>query len=107
MKTARVTKGTIGNGVMGKLWAERSAILHSQWRYELSKKQGGLCYYCEEPMKRKGPKACTLDHLIPLSRGGKDIKRNCVAACFTCNQAKGDLTFAEIDKLFEGADGVA
>jgi hypothetical protein len=32
----------------------------------------------------------TKDHIIPLSKGGYDIKENRVPACFNCNQWKSD-----------------
>jgi len=31
------------------------------------------------------------DHVIPTSRGGKDIWTNCVTACRRCNNRKGNL----------------
>jgi 5-methylcytosine-specific restriction endonuclease McrA len=32
----------------------------------------------------------TIDHVIPISRGGKTKFENCVAACRACNNLKGD-----------------
>lgn len=43
------------------------------------------CAYC-------GGVATTIDHVFPRSRGGLDTWENLVAACYTCNQAKGDKT---------------
>ncbi|MDX2272605.1 MAG: HNH endonuclease [Cyanobacteriota bacterium] len=34
----------------------------------------------------------TLDHVIPLSQGGRDTWENLVTACETCNQRKGNRT---------------
>jgi 5-methylcytosine-specific restriction endonuclease McrA len=54
----------------------------SWWR---QKKSRGICYYC----KRKfPPNELTMDHLIPLIRGGKSIKSNLVPACKECNNRK-------------------
>lgn len=47
------------------------------------------CQYCLEKFK---PAELTLDHVIPLSRGGWDGWDNVVVACRTCNNKKGDLT---------------
>jgi 5-methylcytosine-specific restriction protein A len=48
------------------------------------------CYYClcliNEP---------TLDHRIPLSRGGADEKNNLVLCCDVCNNKKGNMTERE------------
>jgi 5-methylcytosine-specific restriction endonuclease McrA len=34
----------------------------------------------------------TLDHILPRSRGGDTVPENLCAACFPCNQRKGDRT---------------
>ncbi len=48
-----------------------------------------LCLYCGQEIRRQH---LTRDHVIPLSRGGKDIWENVVAACFNCNSRKGGRT---------------
>lgn len=48
----------------------------------------GLCHYCGA---RVDPKELTLDHLVPISRGGKSTRGNCVAACKACNNKKKHL----------------
>ena len=32
----------------------------------------------------------TIDHIIPLSRGGENDSRNMVSMCFKCNRRKGN-----------------
>lgn len=46
---------------------------------------GNICFYCG-----KQDSNLTVDHFYPLSRGGSDIDRNCVLACFKCNHEKGN-----------------
>lgn len=46
------------------------------------------CYYCGHKLSRKNK---TIDHVIPLSKGGSDKTRNKVLACRTCNEEKGCL----------------
>lgn len=41
------------------------------------------CHYC-------GQEANTVDHLIPISKGGTDEASNMVAACNKCNSGKRD-----------------
>ena len=49
----------------------------------------GICLYCK---KKFSPKELTMDHIVPLSRGGKSIKGNVVPACKECNNDKKYLT---------------
>lgn len=37
----------------------------------------------------------TVDHIIPVSRGGSDLYANLVAACRPCNTRKADMTVEE------------
>ena len=45
------------------------------------------CQYCGKQIDRRD---ATLDHVIPVSKGGKSIWDNCVTACGPCNSNKGD-----------------
>jgi 5-methylcytosine-specific restriction endonuclease McrA len=47
------------------------------------------CQYCSNEFIRKD---LTLDHVLPLSKGGKTNWSNIVAACMRCNTAKGNKT---------------
>ena len=48
-----------------------------------------LCLYCGREFHRS---ALTRDHVHPVSKGGRDIWENVVAACFHCNSRKGNRT---------------
>lgn len=37
----------------------------------------------------------TIDHIIPLSRGGKHVAENLAAACYACNSSKGNRLLSE------------
>lgn len=56
------------------------------WRRQLER---GICYYCG---KRVSPQELTMDHKIPLSRGGLSIRDNIVPACKECNSKKKYLS---------------
>lgn len=43
------------------------------------------CAYCGSVSDK-----LTIDHVVPKSRGGKTNFENCVAACYPCNNKKGD-----------------
>lgn len=60
------------------------------WKQVLGK---GKCYHCEKQFKAE---ELTMDHLIPIARGGKTDKKNCVPSCKDCNTKKGYKTRAEI-----------
>lgn len=49
----------------------------------------GNCHYCEKKFK---PTDLTMDHVIPISRGGKSTRSNVVPACESCNRQKKYLT---------------
>lgn len=48
----------------------------------------GRCAYCFEP-------ATTLDHIVPIARGGTNAIENIVPACQSCNSSKSDNTLDE------------
>ena len=52
-------------------------------------RDGHLCLYCGEAF---GPRALTRDHVIPLSRGGRNDWTNVATACRHCNARKKDRT---------------
>jgi len=47
------------------------------------------CQYCNTPYAKSG---LTLDHVLPISKGGKTSWLNIVAACGPCNHRKSDKT---------------
>lgn len=55
--------------------------------------QQGECYYCQ---KEVSPEELTMDHVVPLSRGGKSTKGNVVPCCKECNNKKKYYTPAEM-----------
>ena len=48
----------------------------------------GRCHYCGREV---GARRLTLDHVVPLIRGGKSVRANIVPACKDCNSAKQSL----------------
>lgn len=60
------------------------------WKKQLSK---GTCHYCGDQFE---PAELTMDHVLPVVRGGKSTKSNCVTCCKECNNDKKFLTPAEL-----------
>ncbi len=59
------------------------------------KVQVGVCHYCH---RKVGVHELTMDHIVPLSRGGKSKKGNIVPACKECNNKKKYLLPVEWDE---------
>ncbi len=51
-------------------------------------RDGHLCMYCGGHFSES---TLTRDHIVPLSRGGRDTWENVVASCRRCNQHKGNM----------------
>ena len=58
----------------------------------------GACYFCG---RKVPPKKLTLDHVVPLIRGGKSTKGNVVPACKECNSKKKYLLPIEWEEYLE------
>jgi 5-methylcytosine-specific restriction enzyme A len=60
------------------------------WQEQLNR---GICHFCGEKFS---PEDLTMDHLVPVSRGGKSTRGNIVVCCKECNNEKKYLTPAEM-----------
>ena len=71
------------------------------WKRRIST---GLCHYCR---RQVGPRALTMDHVVPLGRGGVSRRGNVVPACKDCNSRKKGMLPVEwseyLDALAERA----
>ena len=74
-------KGRARPGLMEPAPALTNAALFARDR--------NLCIYCGQHYQRH---ALTRDHVLPLSKGGRDIWVNVVSACVPCNVRKGSRT---------------
>jgi CRISPR/Cas system Type II protein with McrA/HNH and RuvC-like nuclease domain len=59
---------------------------------DLFRRDRNTCMYC---LAELSDSDLTRDHLIPMSRGGKDVWTNVVTACRRCNQHKADSLVQE------------
>lgn len=55
-------------------------------------RQNGLCAYCGQ---HRNIKYMTVDHIIPLSKGGTDSIENLQCTCKMCNRLKSDMLPSE------------
>ncbi len=68
----------------------------SQWWK--NKRGHNRCYYCQKTFPAKD---LTMDHIIPLVRGGKSTKSNIVPCCKACNNQKSYLLPTEWQEYLE------
>jgi 5-methylcytosine-specific restriction endonuclease McrA len=76
---------------------EKARALRKQnwWKNRIAR---GTCHYCGKSVP---PKELTLDHIVPVARGGRSTKGNCVPACKECNNQKKNLLPIEWDEYLQ------
>lgn len=65
------------------------------WQQKLAQ---GLCYYCGQKVK---PSELTMDHIVPIARGGQSSKGNVVTTCKECNNRKKSMLPIEWEEYME------
>jgi 5-methylcytosine-specific restriction endonuclease McrA len=76
----------------------------SQWWLTLVNR--GICHYCQGKFP---PSQLTMDHVVPIARGGTSTQGNIVPACRDCNRDKKlstpvDDIFKQLEKERAGGD---
>jgi len=71
------------------LQACSSAEAKRMWRNEIKEKWNHECAYCGSNDE------LTLDHIIPLAKGGVDYTHNVLCSCRKCNSDKGHTPWRE------------
>lgn len=66
--------------------AKARELRHSQWWK--NRRGRGVCHYCR---RRIAPRELTMDHIVPLIRGGTSRRSNVVPCCKDCNSRKKHL----------------
>jgi len=65
------------------------------WKNRLAK---GICHYCGGAF----PSAdLTMDHIVPLVRGGRSVRGNVVPACKECNNRKKHMLPIEWEEYIQ------
>ena len=71
------------------------------WQRKIARQ---TCYYCG---KRVPAAELTMDHIVPLVRGGRSVKENLVPACKACNTRKKTLLPMEWEEYMTELDELA
>ena len=58
----------------------------------------GICHYCGGKFS---PDELTMDHIVPVTRGGKSTRGNVVPACKECNNRKKYLLPLEWEEFLQ------
>lgn len=70
----------------------KAAFVENVDLYDIYQRDGGVCQLCGERVDRRcrypSPRTPVLDHIVPLSRGGKHERRNVQLAHHGCNNSK-------------------
>jgi len=73
---------------------QKDAFVENVSRMKILKRDNYRCHICgrkTDPRKKAPhPRSPTIDHIIPLARGGKHESANVATACFICNAIKRD-----------------
>lgn len=75
-------------------------------RDQIVKRDGSKCWLCgnaiDITLKTPHPLSLTMDHVVPLSRGGTDVAANVACAHKICNEVKKDRMPSEFFGMPEG-----
>ncbi len=67
--------------------------ISTRMRFEVFKRDNFTCQYCSA----KPPKVpLEIDHIIPVSKKGKNTIDNLITACFQCNRGKSNIELSSI-----------
>lgn len=73
---------------------KRGAFVAAVVPTEIFERDGWRCHICRRKIRAATqwphPRSASLDHLVPLSRGGTHEPANVATACLGCNSAKGN-----------------
>jgi 5-methylcytosine-specific restriction endonuclease McrA len=58
------------------------------------------CQYCGNSSKKDTKVKMTIDHIVPISKGGTNNWLNAVACCIKCNLNKSNKSLKEFEKEF-------
>ncbi len=76
-----------------------------QKQNDIFNKYNGRCSYCGNIIVNSSNgngyhfyDQFTVDHIVPLAKGGTNVKTNLIPACYTCNWCKDNMDIEEFRK---------
>jgi len=99
MKNDYFSLANIDEKVLRTERAKARELRKTRWWQQ--KTASGTCYYCG---RKVGYASLTMDHVIPLARGGRSTKDNLVPCCKECNTRKKGSLPVEWDEYLQSLD---
>ena len=96
MTTEWFTLDAIDEAVIRAEKSKARELRKTRWWQQ--KTASGCCWYCGQQV---GYAELTMDHVIPLARGGRSTKDNLVPCCKGCNSKKKALLPVEWTEYME------
>jgi 5-methylcytosine-specific restriction endonuclease McrA len=87
-----------------------STLTREEWEYVV-KQTGFICHVCGDVVSLEigSQETLSLDHIVPMSRGGANVKENVAPAHRRCNQSRLNMMLAEfydlVDKIRKYRNG--
>ena len=86
MFNLRLSRQVSASKKRAKRFCVKSALTVDEWKSALLSSMG-VCRYCNNCV---GVNELTIDHIIPLNKGGENTIKNITPACIICNEKKND-----------------
>lgn len=67
-------------------------VINKKSRDKIFSRDSYRCQYCGGVFKNE---ELHIDHIMPLSKGGKNNEMNLTTSCIRCNLYKGNLSYSE------------
>jgi len=83
--------------ILGKSTTQKTdrIAMSTSTRHKVYQQGNGICAICGKPVSYE---EFTIDHILPLSRGGSNDLNNLQIACRGCNELKNNRTDSELNK---------
>lgn len=83
---------------VGNHCSNTAGILTASIWLKILERSGGNCYYCKASV---GFAHLTIEHILPISKGGTNEECNLAAACEQCNSSKRDRSLLDWQRRIE------
>jgi 5-methylcytosine-specific restriction endonuclease McrA len=94
----RTSKAPMSKSRKQSLLIQLGWHVYNKVRTRIARDCDMMCTYCSRDVvtgQFGGKRLATIDHKIPLSRGGSWKRYNLTCACKRCNELKGNMTAEE------------